>query len=220
MRSLNREHVLVLSPHSDDEVIGAGGFIHRLGVQGGEVTIAYASVDEVRLNEALAGLEVLHPGAKTRVLGRKRNPTDWLDKDSVGLLCARIETLIDEIQPDTVLLPDPGGFHQEHRYVAEAAMAAMRPTGGTVHFRPPVVATFEEPTDVWRIAEPMRPTWFVTLDQADVIAKQRALDMHGSQTRNWPSERSNRALEALAELRGAQAGVDYAEAFTILRWLS
>lgn len=211
---------MVVSPHADDEVIGCGGLISRLNRTGeGEVTVAYGSIDPHRWDEAGSGLEVLGGGVM-HVLGGMRAPTYWLDEHALGTTVGLLEEAFEEFQPTCVLLPDPGGFHQEHRYMAEAVMAALRPSGGTGRWRPQVVATFEEPTDVWRIAEPMRHTWYVSLEDCDVQAKRDSLAEHVSQNRNWPSERSGQALEALARLRGAQAGVDYAEAFTVLRWLS
>jgi hypothetical protein len=50
-------------------------------------------------------------------------------------------------------------------------------------------------------------------------AKIKAMAAHSSQVRLSPSERSDDAIEALARLRGVQAGVDHAEAFSVLRWL-
>lgn len=210
--------VMVISPHPDDEVIGAGGLVNRIVKAGGEAAVGIAHIGtQQRWDEAQASCGLL--GAQVFCL---RDPADdsWLDAVPLAGLVGRIEGWLDVLRPECLLLPDPGGFHQEHRVVAEAAMAAMRPSGGTGHWRPPVVACFEEPSDSWRIAEPMRPNWYVSLAEVDMEAKRKAMLTHVSQVRNWPSERSLTAMDALARLRGAQAGVDYAEAYTVLRWLT
>lgn len=211
------DSVLVLSPHPDDEVIGAGGLIHRVS-QGGLAVVSYGHVGDIqRMREAEASTVAL--GAIVSLL-RDANDDSWMDSGSLAPLVGVIEDRIECYRPQCVLIPDPGGFHQEHRAVAEAAMAAMRPSGSTDRWRPPIVACFEEPSDSWRIAEPMRPTWYVALSERDMLVKRQAMMCHESQMRNWPSERSLQAIDALARLRGAQAGVEYAEAFTLLRWLS
>ena len=109
---------------------------------------------------------------------------------------------------------------QDHRTMSHAAMAALRPNGGTFTYRPPIVAVYEEPSDYWTLeTEQHHPILYVTLDQVDIDRKCEAMRNHFSQDRPHPSERSIEALRALATLRGAQAGVPQAEAYEVRRWL-
>ena len=64
--------------------------------------------------------------------------------------------------------------------------------------------------------------WFKT--EADLapmmeLAKREALAAYASEMRPWPHARSLEALEYLARWRGAQVGVEAAEAFCLLRQL-
>ena len=49
--------------------------------------------------------------------------------------------------------------------------------------------------------------------------KRDALEAYASEMRSWPHARSLEAVEHLARWRGAQVGVDAAEAFCLLRQL-
>ena len=60
--------------------------------------------------------------------------------------------------------------------------------------------------------------WFV--DISDQWARKReALAAYSSEMRDWPHARSLDAIEHLARWRGAQVGVEAAEAFSLLRHL-
>ena len=64
-----------------------------------------------------------------------------------------------------------------------------------------------------------QPNWFVDIsDQWE--RKREALSVYASEMRRWPHSRSFEAIEHLARLRGAQVGVEAAEAFCLLRHLS
>ena len=63
-----------------------------------------------------------------------------------------------------------------------------------------------------------QPNWFVNIsDQWE--RKREALTAYASEMRNWPHARSLEAVEHLARWRGAQVGVEAAEAFCLLRQL-
>ena len=50
--------------------------------------------------------------------------------------------------------------------------------------------------------------------------KREALESYSSEMRPWPHPRSIKGVEHLARWRGAQVGVDAAEAFCLLRQLA
>jgi LmbE family N-acetylglucosaminyl deacetylase len=51
------------------------------------------------------------------------------------------------------------------------------------------------------------------------VRKRQALEAYAAEMRPWPHARSIEALEHLARWRGAQVGVEAAEAFCLLRGL-
>jgi LmbE family N-acetylglucosaminyl deacetylase len=216
------KRVMVLSPHPDDEIIGTGGLLSRLSRERSDALVVYGSMpNEIRQAEAVHGLSILDDYDGRIDYEHLYFDTDGdLDMKPMKQLVSDIEDHIQRFMPDMVIMPEPGGFHQDHRAIAEAAIAALRPNGGTFNFRPPIVAVYEEPSDYWTLeTEQHHPILYVTLTDEDIERKCQAMRAHLSQDRPHPSERSVEAIRALAVLRGAQAGVPLAEAYEVRRWL-
>lgn len=117
-------NVLVLAPHPDDEVFGAGLLLERLQQQEIAVTIAYITNGGAystgaggdRKEEAQASACRL--GAKGIFLGLKDGQLPHTPE-----LKDKIHDLIAQIQPDAVVLPWFGDYHPDHRTVALAAIS-------------------------------------------------------------------------------------------------
>ena len=213
---------MVLAPHPDDEVLGAGGLLSRLAREKSDALVIYGSMpNDTRMMEAKTGLSVLDDFSERIDYEYLYAETDGdLDTFPMKTLVTDIENYIQRFMPDLVIMPEPGGFHQDHRAISQAAIAALRPNGGTFNFRPPIVAVYEEPSDYWTLeTEQHHPILYVTLTDEDIERKCQAMRSHISQDRPHPSERSVEAIQALAVLRGAQAGVHLAEAYEVRRWL-
>ena len=221
-KSLLPKRVMVLAPHPDDEILGAGGLLSRLAREKSDALIIYGSMpSETRRLEAVQGLAVLDDwDGRIDYEYLYENTDGDLDQMPMKRMITDIEDHIQRFLPDLVIMPEPGGFHQDHRAISQAAMAALRPNGGTFNFRPPMVAVYEEPSDYWTLeTEQHHPILYVTLDDIDIQRKCLAMKSHLSQDRPHPSERSVEAIRALATLRGAQSGVHYAEAYEVRRWM-
>jgi LmbE family N-acetylglucosaminyl deacetylase len=216
------KRVMVLAPHPDDEIIGTGGLLSRLTREKSDALVVYGSMpNDVRRAEAVHGLSILDDFDGRIDYEHLYFDTDGdLDMKPMKELVSDIEEHIQRFTPDMVIMPEPGGFHQDHRAIAEAAIAALRPNGGTFNYRPPIVAVYEEPSDYWTLeTEQHHPILYVSLTDEDIERKCQAMKSHISQDRPHPSERSVEAIRALAILRGAQAGVHLAEAYEVRRWL-
>ena len=213
------ERTLIIAPHPDDDILGCGGLMSKVDRHGGSVHVAVACVaNDVRRNELQSACDFLGVEDITVFYDK---PDFWLDSLPLNELVNKVESVIQSYKPSAVLIPEPMGFHQEHRAVAGATMAALRPQGGTGRWMPPFTAVYEEPSDVWTLStDAHRPTWFVELSAIDLERKIAAMDLHVSQVRPEPSERSSMAISALAMLRGSQAGFKYAEAYEVRRCLS
>ena len=64
-----------------------------------------------------------------------------------------------------------------------------------------------------------QPNWFVDISD-HWPQKREALQAYTCEMRSWPHSRSIEAIEYLVRWRGAQVGVNAAEAFCLLRNLS
>lgn len=221
--SEQKKRLLVVAPHPDDEILGAGGVMARFARAGGEVTVLTVAahmpplypaevhrltVEEARRAHAIVGV------ARSVFLDR---PAVLLGEIPLPEFNSAICAVIEETRPHVLLIPFPDR-HVDHRMVFEAAMVAARPVRAGREIG--VVAAYETLSEThWNApyVEPnFTPNWCV--DISDVLAaKIDAMRCYQSQLVPFPGPRSVEALEALALFRGSQAGLRHAEAFCILR---
>lgn len=208
--------LLVIAPHADDEVLGCGGLIARMRRLNLDVQILIVNpehntrIEEASISGTFLNVEKIFFG---------RPYPDGLDTVPQKYLIGLIENAINTFKPEAVAIPDLGASHQDHRAVAQAAISACRPSGMTSLYRPPIVLAWEEAADAWAPRPMQTPGLTITLDKSDIDKKIDAMLTHRSQVRSYPSERSIEAIEALSRVRGTQAGVEYGEAYNVLRWL-
>ena len=226
------DSVLVVAAHPDDEVLGCGGTIARHADAGDQVQVLIvaegATSRQQQRNRLQAGdeLSVLAQAAQmagsilgaagVELLDFPDNRLDSLDRLD---LIKRLEERIDRHQPQVVYVHHAGDVNVDHRRLHEAVVTACRPTPGHPVRR---LLSFEvASSSEWQppgSAPAFQPNWFVDIsDQWQ--RKREALVAYASEMRPWPHARSLEALEHLARWRGAQVGVEAAEAFCLLRQL-
>ena len=227
---LNR--VLVVAAHPDDEVLGCGGTIAQHADAGDQVQVLIVAEgatsrqqqrDRIHAGEELSGLAQaakmagsILGAAGVELLDLPDNRLDSLDRLD---LIKRIEESIDRHQPQVVYVHHSGDVNVDHRRLHEAVVTACRPTPGHSVRR---LLSFEvASSSEWQppgSAPAFQPNWFVDIS-AQWARKRKALVAYASEMRPWPHARSLEALEHLARWRGAQVGVEAAEAFCLLRQL-
>jgi N-acetylglucosamine malate deacetylase 1 len=221
--------VLVLAPHADDEVLGCGGLMASLARRDVEVHVLYAAVDGSR-HYGLTGStsyeqRVAEIEDASRLLGFSyeiaygdKGLMMELDTLPRRDLVDRFQSAMDERRPDLVLLPSGADYDHDHVAVFSAGFAAARPIAEQFGKRfVPHVLTYEMSKLQWA-AEPLpRSTAYHVLDAEALQTKQDAIACYRTQHRPSPHIRSPESVHALAVLRGAEAGVPYAEAFGVLR---
>lgn len=224
--------VLVVSAHPDDEVLGCGGAIARHADAGDQVQVlivAEGATSRLQQRDRLqAGEELSALAQSAQMAGSILGATgvELLDLpdnrlDSLDLLdlIKRIEQRIDLHQPQVVYVHHAGDVNVDHRRLHEAVVTACRPTPGHPVKR---LLSFEVASSTeWQppgSASAFRPNWFVDIS-AQWQRKRDALEAYASEMRRWPHARSIKAVEHLARWRGAQVGVEAAEAFCLLRQL-
>ena len=216
---------LVIAPHPDDEILGAGGTIARLSSEGWAVDVVMVCEDlppvyprgiAERVREEARAAHT-HLGVRySRFLGL---PSVEVSRGSVAELTGRIREAVTESHPDLVLIPFPDR-HVDHRAVFDAAMVATRPIGAGAEIT--TVAMYETVSETfWNApgAEPtFTPVWHVDVTD-HMITKLEAMQYYASQLQPKPGPRSLHALRSLAGFRGSQVGMAFAEAFQVVRHL-
>jgi len=225
--------VLIIAAHPDDEVLGCGGTIARHADLGHEVQVLIvaegATSRQPKRDRLQAGDELSTLAQSAKVAGSILGavgvellalPDNRLDSIDRLDLIKQIEQRIDRHQSQVVYVHHAGDVNVDHRRLHEAVVTACRPTPGHPVRR---LLSFEvASSSEWQppgSAPPFQANWFVDIS-AQWQRKREALLAYASEMRPWPHSRSLKALEHLAHWRGAQVGVEAAEAFCLLRQLT
>jgi len=209
--------ILCLSAHADDAEIGCGGSIARFTEEGNDVYSAVFSMAEKSLPKKLPKDTLLYEArASARVLGIKpqnlltfRYPVREFPKFRQEILEDLVK-LNKKIQPDLVLLPSKHDFHQDHYTIAMEGLRA---------FRFNAILGYE----IFQNCNAFEATFFIVLKERHVKKKNDALSCYESQKlrieRLGKKYTTPKDVKILAQIRGTQIGVDYAEAFNTVRWI-
>lgn len=214
---------LVIAPHPDDEILGAGGTMARLAKAGHEVVVAVVTSGRPPAFSAVQVEQVQSEAARAHaLLGVRR--TLWLDQPAAGLfdmphseLNAALRKLVLEVDPQTLIIPFVGDIHIDHQLTFLSALVAARPHQAEF---PATILAYETLSETnWNapyVTPGFLPNVFVDVNET-LTLKIEAMQMFASQLRPFPHERSVEALNALAMLRGASVHCRAAEAFVLVR---
>lgn len=214
--------VLVVSPHPDDETLGAGGTIARLTAEGNEVF--WLNITTVKGNNNFPkGMidkreEQLHAIADFYNFSEVYHlnlPTTKLENIDSNKAIDMIGDIIKKVEPEMLILPDYNDAHSEHKRVFDWCFAC------TKVFRFPSikqVMTMEivSETDFGRPENAFIPNYYVDITSY-IENKIQAIEIYDTELGEHPFPRSLDNIRALAVLRGAAAGVKYAEAFRMIK---
>ena len=207
---LNR--ILVLSPHTDDAELGAGGTVARWIGEGKDIYYIIFSTCEASVpdtlpknileKEACLSAEVIGiPESKVIILDFEvRTFPEFRQK-----ILDKLITLRDEIKPELVLTPSFNDTHQDHATISWEALRA-----------------FKKESSIWGYEHPwnnlsFKTDIFVRLDREHLKKKLDALKCYESQSNKGYFD--SEYIRSLALTRGAQVDVPYAEAFELVRLL-
>lgn len=216
---------LFVVAHPDDEVLGAGATIHKLIGEGHKVAVAIMvgkaaaranlsatlSDDEAKAMQIL-GVEKTYHADFPNI---KMNTTPHLE------LVQFIESCIKDWQADAIVTHHPADVNIDHAETSRAVDAACRLFQRTDCVpRLKELLYMEVPSSTeWNLnagENAFVPNTWVEIGKDGVDVKIKALDAYTGVMRPYPHPRSVEALSGLAAYRGAQAGVNYAEAFQCL----
>jgi LmbE family N-acetylglucosaminyl deacetylase len=215
--------ILIIAPHPDDEILGAGGTIAKLCNAGKEVHVCVVTSGRPPLFDSKQAKKVQTETAKAHsFLGVTK--THWLGLPAAELtetanreLNAAIGKLVSEITPDVLIIPHVGDIHIDHQLVHLAAMVSARPHQDKF---PSIILSYETLSETNWNTPGATPAFIpnVFVDISDFLdQKLTAFAMFESQAKAPPHERSTNALNALATLRGATVHKMAAEGFILIR---
>lgn len=214
--------VLVVSPHPDDETLGAGGTLLRLKEENHQ--IYWLNITDVS-EECGWDAEFVEKRTKQikkicQFYGFEKSynlkfPPAQLEKMGMGELIGQINQCINDIQPQWIILPDYNDAHSDHKIVFECCMACTKSFRCSSVRRITTMEILSE-TNFGKPYDKFEPTFYV--DISNVLEKKiEAMEIYDSEIGEHPFPRSKVAINSLAMLRGIEAGVVAAEAFRTIK---
>lgn len=224
-------NVLVFAPHPDDEILGCGGTMARYIAEGHVVYVCIVTSGfpplyekDYKTAKENGWPHVQYPDIMKahKLLGIKETfflqfPTVQLETVPRYELNGKINELIQKIAPNIVFIPHFGDMQKDHALVSEAVMVAVRPKyKNTVQY----VYSYETLSETeWNI--PHASNAFIPNTYVDICnyldKKTEAISCFRTQVGEFPNPRSEKAVEALARLRGTTMLSEAAEAFSLIR---
>jgi len=222
-----RKRILIVAAHPDDEVLGCGGTIARLVREGWEAFTlilgeGITSRDRERRREEreeeIAGLKECVQRAN-EILGVKEVFTlDFPDNrfDSTDLLSIvkAVEEVRRDVNPSVIFTHSGADLNADHTLTHRAVLTAARPQPGEGVRE---VYSFEVLSSTeWHFPHSFRPDTYFDIS-ATLELKKEALRQYLSELREFPHPRSLEGVEVKARQRGMEVGLEYAEAFELVR---
>lgn len=215
-----KNKVLIVAVHPDDETLGCGGTLLKHKANGDEIHwLICTTIDKNHNYYDTREKEIDEVSALYRFdsVHNLRLRTMQVDEYSMSELVGKISKVINEVRPNIVYLPFKGDVHSDHRKIFEASYSC------TKSFRYPFIKKIYmiETLSETEFAPSTKEDSFIPnvfVDISEYIEKKVAImKVFQSEIAKHPFPRSERNLKALATLRGATAGCEYAESFVLLK---
>ena len=216
--------ILVISVHPDDETLGCGGTLLRHKAEGDSVfwlILTNINAENVwgidRINSRQNEIYTV-----SNIYGFDQTikldyDTTKLDQISLGELTGKISKIIKEVKPEVIYLHNRSDVHSDHRVSFDAIISATKSFNNPFIKKILMYETISETDFAPALQEnAFIPNYFVDITSF-LEKKIEIMKIFSSELKEHPFPRSERNIEALAVNRGAQAGVEYAESFMILK---
>ncbi len=220
------KNILVISAHPDDEILGVGGTLLKHKYNGD--AIFWLIVTNIFENQGFSKERIesrqIEINKVAEKLGVKKifkldYPTMGLSSSSVITMTPKISEIFQETQPEVIYCLNRSDAHSDHRHTFDAVMAC------TKSFRYPFVkqVLMYECISETEFAPNLTEKFFMPNYYVDISkflkSKLEIMKIYESELGEHPFPRSLRNIEALATYRGASVGVEYAEAFQLLKFI-
>lgn len=232
---LRNKKVLIVAAHPDDELLGLGASMNRLinnydinthvVILGEGITSRSEDRDINKWKKELKEHRKNIYSAQKIIGYHSLSIYDFPDNrfDSVDLLdiVKVIEKEKSNFNPEIIFTHHGGDVNIDHQRTFESVITACRPMSNE---NVKAIITFETPSGTeWRAStDPNNfiPNFFIGVNKSNVQAKISAMECYEFEKRNFPHPRSPKSLEIKAQGRGIEVGLNYAEAFNIVRLIN
>lgn len=220
------KRVIVISAHPDDEILGAGGTLLKHKKSGDELAwVIITCIDEANgfTTERVRSRE-LEINQVSKSIGftkvyKLNYPTMGLSPEIVNEMIPKISLIFKEFEPEVIYVMNRSDAHSDHRYTFEAVVACTKSFRYSFIKKVLMYECISETEFAPILPEKVfQPNYFV--DISDFFKRKiEIMQIYSSELAEHPFPRSKRNIEALAVQRGATVGVEYAEAFQIIKYI-
>ena len=219
----NNDRVLVVAAHPDDEILGCGGLLSKYSNKVPVSILFIAEGDTCRFDSPELTQEALKEVNHREECAIKalkflnitditfsRLPCGRLDSIDIIDINKIIEKKILSFKPSIIFSHYSLDTNNDHRIISRSVEMSTRP----IHDFNINTFSFEILSSTeWSLQNPIRPNAFVVISEDDVNNKIEAINIYDGEVREFPHSRSAGGIKSLAQYRGMQVGVKYAEAF-------
>jgi len=216
--------ILVISPHPDDETLGAGGAILRHKAFGDKVF--WLIITTITQEQGFTISDIERRNFLVKEISRQYNfdgvfdlgfPTTMLDTISFNKLIKEIGDVFNKVSPNIVYLPFYNDVHTDHKIVFQASLSCIK------WFRYPsikkvMMMEILSESDFGFVNSEgfFSPNVFVDISD-HLERKIEIMKIYNTEIGEHPFPRSEKSIRSLAYLRGSMAGIKAAEGFMLIK---
>lgn len=194
--------ILVLSAHTDDSELGAGGSIVKMIDEGCNIHHqAFSYCDDDRLFFEFKKASKVLGIKNSDVYAFKRRLFSYHRQEILDTMIR----LRDNVKPHLVLIPCSSDIHQDHNTIYQEALRCFKHCS---------ILGYNLP---WNQISSSKHTMFFSLTQKQVNKKIKALDTYKTQKKR--PYFSKQYIKSNLIYAGGMINVKYAEAFEVIRWI-
>lgn len=218
--------IIVISAHPDDEILGVGGTLLKHKKREDEIywlittnILESQGFSKERVNSRSEEIKTVAKKIGAKKTFQLDYPTMSLSSSSLISMVPKISEMFNEVKPEIIYCLNRSDAHSDHRITFDAVMAC------TKSFRYPFIKQvlmyecISETEFAPNLPEKMfMPNYFVDITSF-MSEKLELMKVYESEIGEYPFPRSLKNIKALATFRGASVGVEYAEAFQLIKYI-
>ena len=219
-------NIVVISAHPDDEILGVGGTLLKHKKNGDKIywlittnIFENQGYSKERISSRQKEIKKISEALSVEKVFMLNYPTMSLSTSTLIEMVPKISKIFIEIEPEIVYCLNRSDAHSDHRITFDAVMAL------TKSFRYPFIKQvlmyecISETEFAPQLPEKVfTPNYFVDISSF-LEEKMNLMKIYESELGKHPFPRSLKNIEALATFRGASVGVEYAEAFQLIKYI-
>ena len=218
--------IMVVSAHPDDEILGCGGTLIKHRESGDKIDWLITTT----MKESHGFLEKKIESRKNEIdkISKKLNihktyildyPTMHLSDECLISMISKISDIFIESRPETIYLVNRSDAHSDHLITFKAVIACTKSFRYSFIKKVLMYECISETEFAPALIEnQFIPNYFVDISQY-LKEKLELMSIYKSEVGKHPFPRSLKNIKALSTFRGASVGVEYAEAFQLLKWI-